>query len=725
MVKRWLIGVGGVLAVLVVGLLIAALAFDPNAEKGRIIAAVRRATGRDLVLAGQIRVVWGLTPLLTVEDAALANMASGSRPQMATVGRLEAQVRLLPLLSRRVEIDSVTLQRPDILLETDAAGQANWHFERPAAPPGPASTPSGQPRTGLVLHSLRLQDGRVAWRDGATGQAGVIDVAQATIDLDDNATRVLADGTMDGQPIKLDATLGGQAQLNGTQPGPFPVKLGLDAGSSHFSAQGSADPVARQFTGTVQAAIPDVSALRGLLPLPPLPPLRDVRLSAEIATAGSPQVRSGNLHVGMSDLSKWLPGASVTRLDASWVDGQPARVDAVGTAAGGPWTFGAGVVPAAGGIGLRGMSLVTAAGDVAGDAALGVDAAGRPWLRGTLVSGRIDADQLKALRRPAAPLAAPAVPAAPAASVPAGPAEPGGTLPAHVFSDMPLDWAVLRGADLDLQLTVGTLRLGGADYRQAAAHVALKAGVLQINPASLQSPGGRLEFSVGADASQPAPPLQLNLRAAGLALDPLLQAAGLPGGSDAALEVDASLQSAGLSPHQLASHLNGHLGLALVDGQLSNAVLIAALGDVLRNANAGLDPNGRSEVRCLAVRLNAADGVVTVAALKLDTSRLLLEGAGTVDLGSEMLALRLRPLVRLGGAGVLAPVKLDGSLLHPIAALDALGAAGRVGVVIGGSVAPDNCAADLAAARDGRAGPLPAAAKTGGKPADLLRQLLR
>ena len=104
MVKRWLIGVGGVLAVLVVGLLIAALAFDPNAEKGRIIAAVRRATGRDLVLAGQIRVVWGLTPLLTVEDAALANMASGSRPQMATVGRLEAQVRLLPLLSRRVKI---------------------------------------------------------------------------------------------------------------------------------------------------------------------------------------------------------------------------------------------------------------------------------------------------------------------------------------------------------------------------------------------------------------------------------------------------------------------------------------------------------------------------------------------------------------------------------------------------------------------------------------------
>ncbi len=95
------------------------------------------------------------------------------------------------------------------------------------------------------------------------------------------------------------------------------------------------------------------------------------------------------------------------------------------------------------------------------------------------------------------------------------------------------------------------------------------------------------------------------------------------------------------------------------------------------------------------------------------------------------MALRLRPLLRLGGTGILTPVRLDGSLTRPAVQLDSPSAAGRPGVVIGGVSGPaDDCSAELTAARDGGPGRMPAPVPEknplrGGKPADLLRSLLR
>jgi uncharacterized protein involved in outer membrane biogenesis len=368
-------------------------------------------------------------------------------------------------------------------------------------------------------------------------------------------------------------------------------------------------------------------------------------------------------------------------------------------------------------VAFRALHFVSGFGDLSGDVALRYGT--RPALRGTLVSQRLNLDALPHFA--SAPASAPPAAASPPAAVPPS--------SARVFSDAPLPWDLLRRVDLDLQLSIGDLVARGADYRAASGHLVLEDGALHLDPFAAQAPEGHVDLSFSADAAQPEPPVALALRSGAFALDPVLQAVGLPGGSDAALEVDVALNSTGLSPHALASHVNGHVGLAMVDGQVSNAALSAVLGDVLRSARIGLDPGGRSDVRCFALRLNATQGQVSVAALKLDATRLDVEGAGTVDLAAETLALRLRPLLRLGGTGVLAPVRVDGSLIHPDVKLDSPSASGRPGVIIGGvSGPPDDCEAQLTAARDGAPGRLPAAAlKKGGigKPADLLRSLLR
>src|SRR5579875_3361863 len=104
--------------------------FDADHYKPQILAAIRRATGRDVSVNGDIRL--SLDPGLTLEaeDAALGNVPNGTRPDMATLPRIEAKVAFWPLLSGHVQIRRLLLVRPDILLETDAEGHPNWRFRR-------------------------------------------------------------------------------------------------------------------------------------------------------------------------------------------------------------------------------------------------------------------------------------------------------------------------------------------------------------------------------------------------------------------------------------------------------------------------------------------------------------------------------------------------------------------------------------------------------------------
>ena len=718
MARRWPIAVAAVAALVVGAGVVTALAFDPSSQKPRIIEAVRRATGRELTLAGPLRIGWGLAPVLEAEDVSFANAPGGSRPQMVTVGRVEARVRLLPLLSRRVEIASVTLVRPDILLETDAAGRGNWLFGHPEAVPGPASPSSSGPRMTAQVDSFRVETGHVTWRDGVTGQTQTGDIANLSADGGEGPAHILAQGKLRDTDIRMEATLGTLAQLTGAVPGLWPVKLAASAGTTTLALDGQADPANRTASGRVEATVPDLAQLGALLGRADLPRLLNMHFAATLPQGGGlPQDVS--LQVGASDLDPLMPGATLGQLSLTWPAGQAARLDAEGAVAGAPWHVSSSLLAAGQGIALRGLALSSAFGDTAGD--LAVTATPRPALRGTLVSTRVDADAIRAALRPAIP------PPAAAASPAPAPAPAAGANP--VFSTTPLPWGILRRADTDLQWTIGTLHLGGADYTTASAHLSLQDGVGRLDPASAVTPAGRIDLSASVDARAPAPPVALVLRSAGLSLDALLQAAGLPGGSDATAELDMVLQAAGQSPHALAASLGGHVGVALVDGEISNAALAAFLGDLARQAGAGLDSVGRSHVRCLALRADAAGGVVVLSALKLDTARLELGGTGTVSLGDETMALRLRPLLRLGGAGVSAPLRVDGSLRHPAVTLDQAAGTGRTSVTIGGLAGrAGSCAADLAAARDGRAGRLPAelaSSNKGLKPADLLRSFLR
>jgi AsmA protein len=202
-----------------------------------------------------------------------------------------------------------------------------------------------------------------------------------------------------------------------------------------------------------------------------------------------------------------------------------------------------------------------------------------------------------------------------------------------------------------------------------------------------------------------------------------LVALALPAEARGSVEIDADLRSAGATTRALAAGLSGHVGLAMVDGQLDNRLLSDVLGPVLRSAKLPAEfaagaGKGRTEVRCFAARLDAVDGIATAQALTLDTPKLQVEAAGTINLAEETLALKARPLVRLSITGVAVPLDVGGTFaaprvqIDPTAATDPNSAIAALAGVLGGRAMPeltgsDPCPAALRLARLGRDGAMP------------------
>ena len=103
------ISVVAIIALAVVGLVAVVVFVDPNAYKDEIIAVVRRTTGREFALEGDLEMAVFPTIRIAVGPATLSN-AEGFGPEpMARIGGAELSVRLLPLLSKRVEVTEVSL----------------------------------------------------------------------------------------------------------------------------------------------------------------------------------------------------------------------------------------------------------------------------------------------------------------------------------------------------------------------------------------------------------------------------------------------------------------------------------------------------------------------------------------------------------------------------------------------------------------------------------------
>ena len=279
----------GVVVLLIAGVAVFLLTLDVNQYKGRIAEAVKDATGRELTLKGDIKLVLGFTPSLAVNDVSFANAPWGSRPQMATIKKFEAEVALIPLLSGHAEVKRLILNGADILIETDARGRSNLDFaetaaEKPKTQP-PAQQGAAKQATIPIVNVVQIEDAVVTMLDGKTKSRTTVKVEKLALGADSATSPLKLDlaGAYNNQPIKLRGTLGPLASLSsGTSP--WPIDLTAEAGGATVKAKGSVKKP-MEGEGVALDVSAEGSSLASLGPLAgsDLPPIGPYKLKAHIA----------------------------------------------------------------------------------------------------------------------------------------------------------------------------------------------------------------------------------------------------------------------------------------------------------------------------------------------------------------------------------------------------------------------------------------------------------
>ncbi len=252
----------GIIAVLVIGLVAAAAVLiytaDYNRHKGLIQTAVEDATGRQLTIKGDLTITMSLPPELAVSDVTLANATWGSQPQMAHIGQLRLGIRLIPLLMRQVNIKRIRLIDTDLLLETDASGQANWQFGHKKN----ARTSTGM--WGVAVKQLEIEQLAVTLRSGETGAPAAhyqLDRLELTRSAAADALTVELQGSLNGQPAALSGQTGPLRNLfTGVR---FPLALSGEVAGARVKLDGGLDNVAtlEGLDLTVQASGSDLATL--------------------------------------------------------------------------------------------------------------------------------------------------------------------------------------------------------------------------------------------------------------------------------------------------------------------------------------------------------------------------------------------------------------------------------------------------------------------------------
>ncbi|TQF76232.1 AsmA family protein, partial [Elioraea sp. Yellowstone] len=257
----------------------------------------------------------------------------------------------------------------------------------------------------------------------------------------------------------------------------------------------------------------------------------------------------------------------------------------------------------------------------------------------------------------------------------------------RLIPDEPLPLEALRGADATLRLALAELRLGGAQYREVAGRLSLDRGALRLDPLNARVPGGAVTLRLTMDASKPEPPVRIALSAPSMELRQLLAAYGGGYRVGGQIELDIDLRGTGTTPHRIASTLDGHLGLAGANLDIDNRLIDLVAGELWRALVPGAPREGVSNVRCVALRFDAAGGVATAKALLFDSNLAKVGGSGSVNLGPETLALRLMPTLKIAGGGIGIPVNVGGTFLDPSIRPDPAGAVGALGQLGAGAAA--------------------------------------
>jgi uncharacterized protein involved in outer membrane biogenesis len=607
--RRGLAWTGIVLASIVVLAVIALALIDWNALRGPIERFATAHSGRTVKIEGPLEVhIWSWTPRISVQRLTVGNPPWEAAKPMVKIERLNAQLKLLPLLKGDVILPRVEIVRPDVYLHREPSGRANWTFENTKPTNAKADKPPKLP----VVRDFLIQEGKLIIHDELLhlDVNGTVQAHEKGSENDPKAFRIEGQGTLNKEPFSMRVAGGPLVNLDPDHP--YPFDMAVDAGDIHLTSNGN---VRKPFdlgklTFNVQASGSDLANLFYLtqLALPNTPPFT---LSAHIerneklikvtnidGTIGQSDLR-GDITVDASRKRPSISGELVSKqlrlkdLAAS-LGGKPKAADSLAKATEPPKP-----------------SKKGAAEKAPANAKLFPDA-------------RLQVERVRAMDGDVK---------FSAQSIQAG------TLPLkEVAFHIKLDDGVLALAPFEFTMPQG--KIEGTANIDARGKTPLTKLDVRVRNVQLDQLKGK--------APDAKPPL---------------------GGI---MQARATVEGHGDSVHDLMADADGKVSLVLPHGQVNAAFAELTGINVARGIGLLIKGDEeRTEIRCGIAQFKVKDGLMTADNVVFDTTNVRITGRGDIKLGPEELDLSIKgEPKKLRLARLRTPIEIKGHLKKPSIGID-------------------------------------------------------
>ncbi|MBL0715992.1 MAG: AsmA family protein [Desulfosarcina sp.] len=613
---KWILIAGGVMVILLVAaMVLVPLLVDVNHYKPRIEARVREATGRPFQIGGNIDL--SLFPWigLALSDLHLGSPAGFGETELLKVSRFEARVRLMPLLSKKIEIKRLILEGPAITLVKKKDGQTNWAFETPSAPDGekPARPETPTRDADLALASLTaeeiaIRNGKLTYLDEASGRKQ--EIADLTLVLKDvsldRPLRIQFSTRINGQPLKLAGTVGPLGNPPASQPLAYDLTLS------------ALDELDLKLTGSARnlKSQPVVALTIDVAPFSPR------RLFERLGQPFPVQTADPETLQALSFKARLNGGPEGVKLEEGQMTLDQSRID-----------FSA----AAAEFDKPRIDFDARIDDIDIDRYLPAQDQGQ--------------DRKKTIATPPAASKAPEKQAT-------------------------VDYAPLRRLVLDAHLNVAKLKVNQARLQNIALKITGRNGRFKLEPFTADLYGGKARIEGLVDVSRKQPRSNLSLALTDMLIGPFLKDVLQKDLLEGRLVTAIDLRFAGDRSETIRRTLNGKGRLTFNDGAIVGIDVAGMVRNLQTAFGSGEQPAEKlkTDFTELDIPFVLTNGVFKTAASNMKSPLLRLLAKGQADLVSESLDFRINPkfVATLAGqgdaqarSGVMVPVLVSGSFDQP------------------------------------------------------------
>jgi AsmA protein len=665
-----------VLGIVILGVVALAIALpfviDPNDYKDEIIQAVKENTGRELKVEGDIDL--SIFPWLGVEmdRVELANASGFGKQPFAQIASAGVKVKVLPLLSRELVVDTIHMDGLRLNLVRNRTGKTNWDDLMASDTSASQAESSGAGIAALTVGGINIRDGEISWRDDKEGSRyalhkltlksgkivpgkpvdlrGSFDLEtgeppkQIPIELNMRASLDLESQALDIPKLALSVdTMELTGQITGSQIIDAPVLKGsLDIGS--FDARPLMKKLAIEIAPGSEDLLADVALKtdfgadlgRQTLELGGLSlKAGALAMTGDIKVAQldkSPQV-SGHVKIPPLD-----PRALMKSFDVTYETADKSVL--------GKLELSSEFSASANHLGLKKLDAKLDESTLQGS--LAIRNFSKPSYTFDLTIDQIDLDRYLA------------------------PAEDA-TGEQDTVAALPLD--TLRGLNLQGQLRVNKLKAFGLRSSNASMKLSAKTGVVTVGPSQAKLYGGSYSGQTKVDARQKTPKFTINEKLTGIDLAPLLKDAQIYEDLSGTGDLSMNFTARGANTDAVIKTLTGTGAIAARDGKIKGVNLQQSINDAkakydkLKGKSVDVTPKATDEsvFSSLTATFNITNGVARNDDLRLQGANIRATGKGSVNLTNEKLDYRLFVTLaeEASREGSTVPVDIGGTLTQP------------------------------------------------------------